>query len=168
MKTSGARRATLRAFVAVGAIAPVITFPKKSAAHPDHPVHPRSSQSPRSSQGHTSCLLKGTKIATPLGNRPVQELQIGGEVRTVAGPKKIRWIGYDKFTKETGKIWQESVMPTRVALQVARVRWRLSGSSSPSSGSMSQCCYAFLRCIVAANRKRIPDRIRAADTKYGG
>lgn len=56
----------------------------------------------------------------------------------------------------------------RLALQVARVRWRLSGSSSPSSGSMSQCCYAFLPCIAAANRKRIPDRSRAADTKYGG
>jgi hypothetical protein len=61
------------------------------------------------------CLLKGTKISTPSGDRLVQELQIGDEVQTLAGPKVIKWIGYNKFTKEEGRAWQDSVMPIRVA-----------------------------------------------------
>jgi hypothetical protein len=63
----------------------------------------------------TSCLLKGTKILTPSGDRPVQELQIGDEVQTLAGRKTIKWIGYNKFTKEEGRAWQDSIMPIRVA-----------------------------------------------------
>jgi hypothetical protein len=63
----------------------------------------------------TSCLLKGTKISTPSGERLVQELQIGDEVLTLTGPKSIKWIGYNKFTKEEGWVWQDSVMPIRVA-----------------------------------------------------
>ena len=61
-----------------------------------------------------SCLLKGTKISTPSGDRLVQELQIGDEVQTLAGRKTIKWIGYNKFTKEEGRAWQDSVMPIRV------------------------------------------------------
>ena len=61
------------------------------------------------------CLLKGTKISTPSGDRPVQELQIGDEVQTLAGRKTIKWIGYNKFTKEEGRAWQDSIMPIRVA-----------------------------------------------------
>jgi hypothetical protein len=45
----------------------------------------------------------------------VQELQIGDEVHTLVGRKTIRWIGYNKFTKEEGRIWQDTVMPIRVA-----------------------------------------------------
>jgi Hint domain len=63
----------------------------------------------------TPCLLKGTKISTPSGDRLVQELQIGDEVQTFAGRKTIKWIGYNKFTKEEGRAWQDSVMPIRVA-----------------------------------------------------
>jgi hypothetical protein len=62
-----------------------------------------------------SCLLKDTKISTPSGDRSVQELQIGDEVLTLAGPKTIKWIGYNKFTKEEGRSWQNRVMPIRVA-----------------------------------------------------
>ena len=61
------------------------------------------------------CLLKGTKISTPSGDRPVQELQIGDEVQTIAGRRTIKWIGYNKFTKEEGRAWQDIVMPVRVA-----------------------------------------------------
>jgi Hint domain len=61
------------------------------------------------------CLLKGTKISTPSGDRLVQELQIGDEVQTLAGRKTIKWIGYNKFIKEEGSAWQDSVMPIRVA-----------------------------------------------------
>jgi hypothetical protein len=63
----------------------------------------------------TPCLLKGTKISTPSGDRLVQELQIGDEVQTLTGRKTIKWIGYNKFTKEEGRAWQDSVMPIRVA-----------------------------------------------------
>jgi Hint domain len=59
--------------------------------------------------------LKGTTISTPCGERLVQELQIGDEVHTLAGPKTIKWIGYNKFTKAEGRAWQDSVMPVRVA-----------------------------------------------------
>ena len=58
--------------------------------------------------------MKGTKISTPSGDRLVQELQIGDEVRTLAGRKTIKWIGYNKFTKEEGRTWQDGVMPIRV------------------------------------------------------
>ena len=61
------------------------------------------------------CFLKGTKISTPAGDRLVQDLQIGAEVQTLAGRKTIKWIGYNKFTKEEGSPWQDSVMPVRVA-----------------------------------------------------
>ena len=44
----------------------------------------------------------------------MQELQIGDEVRTLAGRKTIKWIGYNKFTKEEGRTWQDGVTPIRV------------------------------------------------------
>jgi hypothetical protein len=62
-----------------------------------------------------SCLLKGTKISTPSGDCLVQELQIGDEVQTTAGRKTVKWIGYNKFTKEEGSAWQDRIMPIRVA-----------------------------------------------------
>jgi hypothetical protein len=65
--------------------------------------------------GGGSCLLKGTRISTPSGDRPVQELQIGDEVQTLAGRETIKWIGYNKFTKEEGRAWQDNVMPIHVA-----------------------------------------------------
>jgi hypothetical protein len=43
------------------------------------------------------CLLKGTKISTPLGELPVDELEIGDEVCTLDGIKKVKWIGYQKI-----------------------------------------------------------------------
>ena len=45
----------------------------------------------------------------------MQELQIGDEVQTLAGRKTIKWIGYNKFTKEEGRAWQDNVMPVHVA-----------------------------------------------------
>jgi hypothetical protein len=62
-----------------------------------------------------NCLLKGTRISTSAGERLVEELQIGDEVLTLSGCKLIKWIGYNKFTKEEGPAWQDDVMPVRVA-----------------------------------------------------
>ena len=101
---TGTRRQLFRVIAASAASLPFLALPRKSAAQTAttvrRPVH---------------CLLKGTGISTPTGYRPVQELQIGDEVQTLAGRKSIKWIGYNKFTKEQGRAWQDSVMPIRVA-----------------------------------------------------
>ena len=60
------------------------------------------------------CFLKGTKISTTSGNRLVEELQIGDEVQTLSGRKTIKWIGYNRFTKEKLRAWQDIVKPIRV------------------------------------------------------
>src|SRR5262249_42099240 len=92
------RRQLLR-ITAVGAASiPFLALARKSA----------------SALGYYHCLLKGAKISTPSGDRLVQELQIWDEVYTLFGPKTIKWIGYNKFTKEEGRAWQDSVMPIRV------------------------------------------------------
>src|SRR6266436_911459 len=102
----GTRRQLFRVMAAGAASVPFLALAKKSAAQVVAPsVRPRP----------VHCLLKGTKISTPSGNRPVQKLQIGDEVHTLSGPKAIKWIGYNKFTKEEGRPWQDSVMPIRVA-----------------------------------------------------
>jgi hypothetical protein len=59
--------------------------------------------------------LKGTKILTPSGDRLVQNLRIGDQVQTLAGRKTIKWIGYNKFTKEEGRAWHDRIMPIQVA-----------------------------------------------------
>jgi hypothetical protein len=104
----GTRRQLFRAMAAGAASVPFFALTKKSAAQVASDVR-------RSHGGATACLLKGTRISTPSGHRPVQDLQIGDEVHTLAGLKAIKWIGYNKFTKEEGKTWLGSVMPIRVA-----------------------------------------------------
>ena len=102
------RRQLLRATAVGAASIPFLALARKSA----------SANQNRTNQNHNpqnSCLLKGTKISTPAGDRLVQDLQIGAEVQTLAGRKTIKWIGYNKFTKEEGRAWQDSVMPIRVA-----------------------------------------------------
>jgi Hint domain len=75
----------------------------------------RKSEAACSAVLRCACFLKGTKISTPSGDRLVQALQIGNEVNTLTGRKPIKWIGYNKFTKEDGRAWPDSVMPIRVA-----------------------------------------------------
>jgi Hint domain len=98
-------RGIFRVIASGAASVPLIAFPKKSSSqtlqwHWRRPIH---------------CLLKGTNISTPSGDRRVQDLKIGDEVHTVSGSQKIKWIGYNKFTKEVSKTWQETVEPIRVA-----------------------------------------------------
>jgi Hint domain len=99
----GTRRQLLRAIAVGAASVPVLASVKKSESKPC------------SAAVGCSCFLRGTKISTPSGDRLVQELQIGDEVHTLAGRKAIKWIGYNKFTKEEGRAWQDVVMPIRVA-----------------------------------------------------
>jgi len=101
----GTRRQLFRVMTAGAAMIPFLAFPKKSAS--------QVIVEARRQLAH--CLLKGTKISTPLGYCPVQELQIGDRVHTLSGHKAVKWIGYNKFTKEKDRAWQDSVMPIRVA-----------------------------------------------------
>src|SRR5262249_15810515 len=102
------RRQLLRATAVGAASIPFLALARKSAS---------ANQNGTNQNGNpqNGCLLKGTKISTPAGDRLVQDLQIGDEVQTLAGRKTIKWIGYNKFTKEEGRAWQDSVMPIRVA-----------------------------------------------------
>jgi Hint domain/Sel1 repeat len=63
----------------------------------------------------TSCLLRGTRISTALGERPVQDLKIGDQVLTLNGFQSIKWVDYDKFKKAAGKDRVDRVRPIRVA-----------------------------------------------------
>src|SRR6476619_298862 len=74
---------------------PLLALARKPAS-----AQQRIDPTPRPAPTPNSCFLKGTKISTPSGDRLVQELQIGDEVQTLAGRKTIKWIGYNKFTKE--------------------------------------------------------------------
>ena len=106
------RRQLLRVTTVSAASIPFLALARKSALAQNNNNQGNNNQG--NNQNH-SCFLKGTKISTPSGDRLVQDLQIGDEVQTLAGPKTIKWIGYNKFTKKEGRAWQDSVMPICVA-----------------------------------------------------
>jgi Hint domain len=65
--------------------------------------------------GHgPGCFLSGTRILTPRGEVPVEELAIGALVDTLNGPLPVKWIGRERF-KKTASSWHSSVAPIRVA-----------------------------------------------------
>jgi hypothetical protein len=102
----GTRRQLFRAIVAGGATASFLASIGKSES---------ATPTPCPTAVGCRCFLKGTKISTPSGDRLVQELQIGDIINTLAGRRPIKWIGYNKYTKEDGRAWPDSVMPIRVA-----------------------------------------------------
>jgi len=65
--------------------------------------------------GGFSCFLIGTRILTPRGEVPVEELTIGDLVDTLNGPLPVKWIGRRRFTKGASSSWHSSVAPIRVA-----------------------------------------------------
>jgi hypothetical protein len=108
---SGTRRQLFRALAAVAASVPLLALEKKNAnAAGWNPGHHQGGGG-----GDCCCLLKGTGVSTPSGERAVEHLQIGEEVDTLSGPRTIKWIGRNKFTKDGGRPWLGSVMPIRVA-----------------------------------------------------
>jgi hypothetical protein len=59
------------------------------------------------------CFLRGTGILTPGGEIPVEDLRIGALVETLNGPLPVKWIGRQKFRKDSPS-WHWSVAPIRV------------------------------------------------------
>jgi hypothetical protein len=66
----------------------------------------------RDDRGH--CFLRGTRIRTPGGEVPIEDLTIGAIVETLNGPLPIKWIGHRRFRKDS-RSWHWSVAPIRVA-----------------------------------------------------
>src|SRR4029077_7522104 len=64
--------------------------------------------------GGIHCFLRGTRILTPDGEIPVEELTIGALVETLNGPLPVKWIGHRSFTKGSPS-WHWSVAPVRIA-----------------------------------------------------
>jgi Hint domain len=117
------RRQLLRATAVGAASIPFLALARKSASAQNNNNQGNNNQG-NNNQGNNNqgnnnawrpCFLKGTKISTLSGDRLVQDLQIGDEVQTLAGRKTIKWIGYNKFTKEESRAWHDNVMPIRVA-----------------------------------------------------
>jgi hypothetical protein len=61
-----------------------------------------------------NCFLSGTRILTPRGEAPVEELTVGALVDTLNGPLPVKWIGRQTFKKTVSR-WPSSVAPIRVA-----------------------------------------------------
>ena len=110
------RRQLLRVTAVGAASFPFLALARKPASAQ---IAPRPAPTPAPAPAPAprpggSCFLKGTNISTPSGDRLVQDLRIGDEVQTLVGRKTIKWIGYNKFTKEEGRAWQDSVLPIRL------------------------------------------------------
>jgi len=63
---------------------------------------------------HYHCFLDGTRILTPDGEIPVEDLTIGALVETLNGPLPVKWIGHQSFRKDS-PFWHWSVAPIRIA-----------------------------------------------------
>lgn len=63
---------------------------------------------------HHHCFLAGTRILTPRGEVPVEELNIAILIDTLKGPLPVKWIGRRRFRKVTSS-WDRGVAPIRVA-----------------------------------------------------
>jgi hypothetical protein len=116
----GTRRQLFRLIGAGAASLPFLALAgcQDSATPDSSPDSSSAATDPHSQWRYASsvnCLLKGTRVSTPSGYRPVQELRIGDEIHTLAGLKAIKWVGRNKFTKQEDRAWPDSVMPIRVA-----------------------------------------------------
>jgi hypothetical protein len=64
----------------------------------------------------TGCLLRGTRVLTPRGAEPVENLSIGDCVITARGESRpIKWIGDRRFSQGLTAQWPDDIHPIRVA-----------------------------------------------------
>lgn len=63
----------------------------------------------------TNCMVRGTLIMTPAGERTIESLQAGDLVITKAGAARpIKWVGTRKLQKAAGTRWQSNEQPVKV------------------------------------------------------
>jgi hypothetical protein len=72
-------------------------------------------ETPEGEAEEAKCFLTGTRILTPRGEVPVEELKIGALVDTLNGPLPVKWIGRRRYRKDASSCWHSSVAPIRVA-----------------------------------------------------
>ncbi len=60
-----------------------------------------------------TCFVEGTLISTPNGQVAVQDLSLGGDVTTLSGTAKVKWIGRQTVSTRFGPA--ERLMPVRFA-----------------------------------------------------
>lgn len=118
---SDCARASRRAFLtrnllaAGGIAATAITRSTSANAGCDgHAVGGRGSCFAR----HTpSCFLKGTRIRTTAGDRPVEDLKAGDLVSTLfGGSRPIEWVGRYSYTRSGSEgSWEKRFLPVRIS-----------------------------------------------------
>jgi hypothetical protein len=97
---------------ATGAVSlPILASMSKRARADFWRVPPTPSPTPSPDQ---HCFLRGTRIQTPDGEIPVEDLTIGTLVETLRGPLPVKWIGRQRFEKKNPS-WHWNVAPIRVA-----------------------------------------------------
>jgi hypothetical protein len=60
------------------------------------------------------CFVRGTRVLTPQGEVPIEDLAIDALVETLSGPLPVKWIGRQSFRKDSPS-WHWSVAPIRIA-----------------------------------------------------
>jgi hypothetical protein len=107
-----ARRHFLGISAAVAGSLPFIVLASPARADDDHEDH----KGPKGPRGNTgNCFLQGTRVLTPHGEVPIEELTIGSLVVTLNGPLPVKWIGRRTFKKVMASSWHPGVAPIRVA-----------------------------------------------------
>ena len=91
-------------------------------------------------RGH--CFLRGTRILTPGGEVPVEDLTIGALVETLNGPLPIKWIGRQRFGKDSPS-WHWSVAPIRVARSALGDEIPVVISTFPPAPVFSSMAFSF-------------------------
>jgi Hint domain len=112
------RRHFMSAATLVGAVlAAVISSPTRALANDRGHGHGHGNGNGRGNgAGGVQCLLKGTQILTPQGERSVEDLRIGDLISTISGESKpIKWIGRTRIERNGQASWDDAVAPIRIA-----------------------------------------------------
>ena len=102
---------TRRNIIKIGAILAPAFLARIGAARATTPV-----VSPQIHFGLGKCFLKGTRIRTAEGDRPVEDLAVGDLLPTVSGGiRPIQWIGnYPLRKSDPSKPWVRDALPVRI------------------------------------------------------